>query len=201
MTSSKPFVAVYLLPGFADWEASVLLPILTALDFEVCYVSDDGFELKSLGGLRVQPDLKVAGLAARVPDVLILVGSEAWLALPPSSPILDVARNLIQQSKSVAAICSATVGLARAGLLKGRAFTSNGQAFFRHFAPGADTSLYVEKLAARDGQLVTASGEGAIDFAREVLEMLSLMTEDRRKSWREKCAAGEVPTADLFLNS
>lgn len=200
MTSTQKFVAVYLPPGFADWEGSVLLPILAALGFQVRYVSDDGGVRMSLGGLRVQPDLSVADLASKPPDVLILIGSESWLTLPIETPILQVTRLMLEQQKPVGAICSATVALAKAGLLRGRKYTSNGQAFLEHFAPGAaDPANYVSRLAVREGPLVTASGEGGIEFAREVLEMLGLMSDSRRTNWAAKCAAGELPTADLFM--
>lgn len=90
---------------------------------------------------------------------------------------------MLEQQKPAGAICSATVALAKAGLLRGRKYTSNGQAFLEHFAPGAaNPANYVSRLAVR-----------------EVLEMLGLMSDSRRTNWTARCAAGELPTADLFM--
>ena len=51
-------------------------------------------------------------------------------------------------------------------------------------APGyAGAEGYVESLAVRDRGLITASGLGALEFAREIFEELGVFTPEEREEW------------------
>jgi putative intracellular protease/amidase len=77
----------------------------------------------------------------------------------------------------VAAICGATAGLARAGLLDERRHTSAAPEYLA--ATGyAGGRLYVDERAVVDGDLITAGPQSPVQFARATLRRLGLASEE-----------------------
>ncbi len=68
------------------------------------------------------------------------------------------------------AICGATVAVARAGLLAGKAHTSNGAEWLAGHAPDyAGIEAYIDSpRAVSDGRVVTASGLAPITFSAAI---------------------------------
>jgi len=168
----KP-VMIVVLDGFADWET----PLIAAVggDFyglSCRHVTPGGGDVRSMGGLAV------TGLADAVPradEIIVLCGSEAWTR--PDAPDLSaMLRKAHAHGSTVAAICAGTLALARAGLLAGRAHTSNGLDFLRHWLPDyAEAAHYRDQpRAVADGGIVTAPGTAPITFAAEVLRAAGL---------------------------
>ena len=90
----------------------------------------------------------------------------------------------------IAAICAATVAIARLGLLRGRRHTSNGLEYLRSKVPGyAEAANYVDSPAVRDRGLITASGLGDVEFARELFEELDVLSAEDRAAWAAIFAA------------
>jgi putative intracellular protease/amidase len=76
----------------------------------------------------------------------------------------------------VAAICGATAGLARAGLLDERRHTSAATEYLA--ATGyAGSALYADERAVVDGDLVTAGPQSPVQFARATLQRLGVASE------------------------
>lgn len=166
-------VMIVVLDGFADWETPQIAGIGGGFyGLPVRYVTPGGGTVRSLGGLTV------AGLADAVPapdDIVVLCGGDAWTRAdaPDLSAML---RDAHGRGKTVAGICAATLALARAGLLAGRAHTSNGLDFLRHYLPAyADAAHYRDQpQAVADGGIITAPGSAPITFAAEVLRAAGL---------------------------
>ena len=77
--------------------------------------------------------------------------------------------DLVKRDVPIAAICAATIPLARTGLFRNRRHTSNGRLFLERNAPGYETATdYVDDVwAVTDRGVISASGLGAVEFARE----------------------------------
>jgi hypothetical protein len=72
--------------------------------------------------------------------------------------------------------------------------TSNGLAYLRGQVPGYnDDRNYVDVPAVRDRKLITASGLGDIEFARELFEELSVLSADERAMWAEMFRSARLP--------
>ncbi len=94
----------------------------------------------------------------------------------------------------IAAICAATVAIARIGLLKGRRHTSNGLEYLRALVPGyADAEHYVDAPAVRDRRLITASGLADIEFTRELFEELGVLSPEDRALWASMFRSATLP--------
>ncbi|MCP3059083.1 glutamine amidotransferase [Myxococcus sp. K38C18041901] len=167
-------IAFVVIPPFADWEPG-LLAASAREDFrdEVSWWSPGGRPVPSIGGLTVQVDGAVEDLSPDKMDALVLIGSGTWMT-PESPDLTSLLRHSAEVGRVVAGICGATLALARAGLLDGRAHTSNDLEFLQKHAPGYQGVAHYRDVpqAVRDGNIITASGAAPTTFATEVLGAL-----------------------------
>jgi putative intracellular protease/amidase len=188
-------IAVLVFDGFADWEPAYALTGVRRWGGRA--VSTLGYDLSavvSMGGLRVQPDAVLEGATPATTELLLLPGGDAWLDAYPASRLEPVLSLLTAGGVTIAAICGATVAVARAGLLRGRRHTSNGASFLQRHAPGYETrALYEETLAVSDSGVITASGLGAVEFAREIFMALGLFKEPDLAMFMDMYRGGHAP--------
>ena len=180
---SMPALLVF--DGFADWEAAfAIAELCRSGHHQVLTLGLTGEPVVSMGGLTVLPDEDIAEVDPEQVRLLILPGGDRWETAPPDEHLQALLATLIRARTPVAAICGATVALARGGFLAGRKHTSNGPDYLAEQAPGyAGAEGYVESLAVRDRGLITASGLGALEFAREIFEELGVFTPEEREEW------------------
>jgi putative intracellular protease/amidase len=192
-----PDSAVYLLviPGFADWEpAHALAELRREGGYRVETVGLTRDPVESMGGLRVLPTRTVAEVDPGDVAIFILPGGDRWEQQPPEAELVALLRRLDGLGIPLAGICGATVGLARAGLLRGRRHTSNGLAYLREQVPAyREDAGYVDAPAVRDGTLITASGLADVEFAREIMAVLGVLTEADRAEWSRIFRSGHLP--------
>jgi putative intracellular protease/amidase len=118
-----------------------------------------------------------------------------WEQEPPGTELTRVVKAFDAARVPVAAICGATVGVGRMGMLKGRRHTSNSKAYLSALVPGyQDESRYSDEWAVRDGHFITASGIGSVEFAREIIQLLGIYSEADQKLWWDIFKHGRMPT-------
>lgn len=180
MTRKPVHLAVH--DSFADWETGHTTAHLALAGYEVRTVAPTGAPVTSIGGLRVLPDLALDVLRPEDSSLLILTGGTLWDEGDALAPFARTARAFLDAHVPVAAICGATAGLAREGLLDDRAHT--GAAPSHLAATGyAGTQRYVEADAVTDGGLVTAGPTEPVAFAREVFRLLGAYDERAIDAW------------------
>ena len=184
-------IYVYLPEGLADWELAFALPELRGgkcfrkglPPFAVRTFSATGAAVTSMGGLRVMADtgpgeVKPAGAA-----MLLLPGSDTWLA-PGNEAAVSKAAEFLTAGVPVGAICAATVALAGAGLLDARPHTSNDLGFLKAFCPAyKGGALYRGEPSVIGGDLITAAGTAPLEFARDIFKKLGVMDEAVLEAW------------------
>ncbi|KOU06916.1 MULTISPECIES: DJ-1/PfpI family protein [Streptomyces] len=189
MTSSSAgtvHLAVY--DTFADWETGHTTAHLTQNGYTVRTVGLTREPVTTMGGLRVRPDLAVDELRPRDSALLILTGAAAWDTGEALAPFARAARGFLDAGTPVAAICGATAGLAREGLLDDRAHTS-AVSFYLAATGYAGGERYVEADAVTDpgadggGRLVTAGPTEPVAFAREVFALLGVYDAKKLDAW------------------
>src|SRR5689334_19148412 len=119
MATRTAHVALY--DTLADWEVGHLLVELrtgrfTGTPFQVIAVAESGEPITTMGGVRMMPDMLLADLDPAASDLLILAGATMWDA-GGGAAFAGAAARFLDAGVPVAAICGATAGLARAGLL------------------------------------------------------------------------------------
>jgi putative intracellular protease/amidase len=175
MTTPTVHVAVY--DTLTDSEVGHLLVELrtgrfTGTRFDVLTVAETREPITTMGGLRILPDILLADLEPADSHLLVLPGALMWDE-GGGEGFAAAAARFLDAGVPVAAICGATAGLARAGLLDDRAHTSAAADYLA--ATGyAGEDRYVVQRAVVDGDLVTAGPQSPVQFARAVLQRLGL---------------------------
>lgn len=189
-------VVVVVLDGYADWEpALVMAQLRETAKRQVVVAGFDRSPVTSMGGLRVTPSISLDEVDPAGAALLLLPGGDRWAAGDYPQAKVDAAlRAMLDHQVPVAAICGATVALARAGVLAGRAHTSNGPDFLSSVVPDyAGRELYRDELAVRDGGVITASGLASVAFARAIFAELGLLPEAKRNAWFDAFHEERIP--------
>lgn len=190
----KPSPHLLVFDGFADWEASYAIAELRrSAGLPVVTVGYSGEPVVSMGGLCVLPDFDLAEIDPEQVRILILPGGDLWEQKPLDEGLATLLHKLSTARTPLAAICAATTGVARAGLLKGRKHTSNGLDYLKRQVPDyAEETNYLDTLAVRDHGLITASGLGAIEFAREIFTELGVFSKEELETWYRMFKTGKA---------
>jgi putative intracellular protease/amidase len=192
-----PDKAVYLLvvEGFADWEpAHAVAELRRQGQYRVESVGLTSGPVRSMGGLTILPSMTVAEVVPSDVAVFILPGGDRWEKSPVESELEQLLHRLDSRGAPIAAICGATVAIARLGLLRGRRHTSNGLEYLRSSVPGySEAANYVDSPAVRDRGLITASGLGDVEFARELFEELDVLSVGDRAAWATIFRSARLP--------
>lgn len=181
-------VHLFVFDGMADWEAAYAIAAINNPQFQevpgrfrVATVAASFDPVTTIGGMRIQPDLALSEVSPVASSMLILPGGESW-ENRGNSQALEKARSFAAVGVPVAAICAATLALARTGLLDNRRHTSNA----REYLAGCGYrggSLYCDVPAITDKHVITASGLAPIDFAHEIFKILNLYSSATLDAW------------------
>ncbi len=190
--NAAPHLLVF--DGFADWEASYATAELRRTGkHQVVTVGLSGEPVISMGGICVLPDADLAELDPEEIRLLILPGGDRWEKTADDDSLVKLLRHLATSRTPIAAICGATLALARTGILQGRKHTSNGLGYLKAQVPDYTAEAdYVDALAVRDRGVITASGLGALEFAREIFTELGIFTNEERAAWYRAFKEGKL---------
>ncbi|WP_338781909.1 type 1 glutamine amidotransferase family protein [Streptomyces sp. DG1A-41] len=173
-------LAVY--DTLADWETGHATAHLARAGYRIRTVGPSADPVTSIGGLRIQPDAALHDVRPEDSSLLILPGADLWDTSDDLAPFARKARAFLEAGVPVAAICGATAGLAREGLLDDRAHTS-AVSFYLAATGYAGGERYVETDAVTDGHLVTAGPTEPVAFAREIFRLLGVYEGEVLDAW------------------
>lgn len=180
--------------GLADWEpAHALCEINKSGRFDVVCAGFSRAAVATMAGLKLTPDRTLDEISPADAGIFILPGGDMWEA-KSDAQLKGLLRRLHGAAVPIAAICGATLEIARAGLTQGIRHTSNAREYLQAMVPDyADGDLYIEELAVADNSVITASGLGCVEFAREVIKQLNLYNEADTQIWFEMFKRGVIP--------
>jgi len=202
MSARTAHVGLY--DGLADWEVGHLLAELrtgryTGERFDVVAVAESLEPITTMGGVRMVPDRLLADLDPAESDLLILPGGEGWDA-GGGGAFAAAAGRFLEAGVPVAAICGATAGLARAGLLDEREHTSAAAEYLA--ATGyAGGNRYVDERAVLDGDLITAGPQSPVQFARVTLGRLGLASERTLDAYERLFSEGDASAFPVLMQA
>lgn len=181
--------------GFADYETALALTeIRRCGDYRVRTLAVSRAAVESMGGLYVLPDLTLAELDVERAALMIAPGGRAW-ERGEGEAMVAALRRVHAAGAPVAGICAGTLALARAGLLDRRRHTGNHAGYIDERVPGyAGADQYdANVLAVSDDGVTTASGVGAVEFAREIIRTLDLYDASDTAYWYRLYKHGVPP--------
>lgn len=196
----KAYILVF--DGLADWEPThALCEINKSGNFDVVAVGFADRPVTTMGGLRVLPDITLDGMNPAEAAIFILPGGDMW-EQKSDEKLTNVLRQLHDAEVPVAAICGATLEIARAKLTRGCRHTSNAKEYLKAMvADYTDEKLYVDELAVTDNRIITASGLGSVEFGREIIKQLKIYSEADTEVWFEMFKHGVFPASEAVEQS
>ena len=162
-------------PNFSLYEITTLTSTL-ALSFDVTidYVASEHSIVISEDGLPCQPIKTLDQIRIEEYSCVILPGMVNIGPALQDEKLISFLRGLGEQDVLIAAISSAPLLLAKAGLLKDTKFTGGiWQNFFDYFE-FLPRENFQPKLVVQDKQIITAIGFAHQEFARKVILSLGL---------------------------
>ena len=193
----KPKAYFLVFDGLADWElAHALCEINKSGKFEVISVGFSDRPVTTMGGLRLSPDITLDKATPVGAGIFMLPGGDMW-ERESHENLKTLLRQLHADRVPIGAICGATLEVARAGLTKNIRHTSNSKDYLKTMvADYGDENFYVDELAVTDQKVITASGLGCVEFAREVIKQLNLYNEADTRTWFEMFKHGVYPASE-----
>ena len=162
-------------PNFSLYEITALTSTL-ALSFGITidYAASDHSIVVSEDGLPCQPTKTLDQICIEEYSCVILPGMINIGPALQDEKLISFLRDLGEQDILIAAISSAPLLLAKAGLLKDTKFTGGiWQNFFDYFE-FLPRENFQPKLVVQDKQIITAIGFAHQEFARKVILSLGL---------------------------
>ena len=183
-------------PNFSLYEITALTSTL-ALSFDVTidYVASDDSIVVSEDGLPCQPTKTLDQIRIEEYSCVILPGMVNIGPALLDEKLISFLRALGEQEVLIAAISSAPLLLAKAGLLNDTKFTGGiWQNFFDYFE-FLPRENFQPKLVVQDKQIITAIGFAHQEFARKVILSLGL-AENTDNYFKEQ---NDYATEDLIF--
>lgn len=184
-------VVLYATDTMADWEYAYLVAGLAWVDdgrFRLRVLGDGPATVTTKGRLRLATDGALDDVDEDDVALFVLPGADSWGS--GHEAVLALAARLLAREVPVAAICGATLGLARSGLLDERDHTSNAADFLLSsgYAGGA---RYRDAPVVEDRDVITAPATRPVDFAAAVFRRLEVFPGPVVDAWYGLYTTGE----------
>ena len=162
-------------PNFSLYEITTLTSTLAlSFDITIDYVASEHSIVVSEDGLPCQPTKTLDQICIEEYSCVILPGMVNIGPALQDEKLISFLRDLGEQDILIAAISSAPLLLAKAGLLKDTKFTGGiWQNFFDYFE-FLPRENFQPKVVVQDKQIITAIGFAHQEFARRVILSLGL---------------------------
>lgn len=184
-------VYLYVFDTMSDWEIGYLTAELNSGRYykkglstsKIVTLGIERTPVTTMGGLKILPDIVLEECSIKNSDALILPGGDTWMEAI-HKPIIDVAEQCLKENIVVAAICGATIALAKNGMLDSRWHTSNDLGYLKMVcADYKGEKYYKSEPAVTDGKLITASGVAPLEFTLHVLKALEVFSPKTLDAW------------------
>lgn len=181
-------VHLFIFNTLADWEPGFVVAGINNPDgqktpgrYRVRTIAATRDAITTIGGIRILPDMSLDQLNPTDSAMLILPGGESW-DQGGNLEAVEKAKAFLAAGVPVAAICGATAGLARGGILDTRKHTSNAPEYLA--ATGyRGAQLYQAADVVNDQNVITASAMKSLEFAREIFDRLDLYEDKVLEAW------------------
>lgn len=189
-------IHLFVFDTLSDWEAAFAIAGLNNPAFQaqpgryqVKTVGTSKEPVKSIGGMTILPDLTLDELNPEASAMLILPGGDGW-GNGQHMRVLEKAQQFLEAGVPLAAICGATEGLARAGILDDKRHTSNARAYLQATRYKGE-AFYQEEPAVTDGNVITASAMSALEFAYHIFKKLDVYPDETLEAWYNLYKTGD----------
>lgn len=200
-------ILIYLPKLMADHELGFLLQglsmqkIMPEIKYMVKFVGISKEPIKTIAGMTVFPDCELSEIIDDEIAALVLPGADTWQD-DEQVEVLHLAESMLNKGVITAAICGAVLGLADMGLLDRRKHTANALDYLVGMSKNYNGKQYfINELAVKDGNLVTANSAGSLLWARYVFEGLNIFPPKTIEAWYNCFLTGNAKYYSELLQS
>jgi putative intracellular protease/amidase len=172
-------VALFVFDGLADWEIGLITyEIQTRTNNKIITFGSSSNTIITGGGLKVLPDKTMISLELDKLSAVILPGGTIWEKEEPSD-LKHVIERIIDKNIPLAAICGATLFLAKNNFLECVKHTSNSKKYLLEKAgmyKGHENYQVAPSVINKN--IITANGQFPIDFAANILKSINIYKEE-----------------------
>lgn len=179
----KTYILIY--DDFALFEG-VLTGLFNRSKGEIVTVGITKNEVASEEGFKLVPHTELKDVDINDVDIFIIPGGNPE-GLFSHKELYEFIIKLNDMGKMIAAICAGPTHLARAGILKGKKYTTSMPV---EEWPEFEKDMFIDENCVRVGNIITAKGNGYVDFALEIGKAMNIF--DGEEDYRE--------TVEFFRN-
>ncbi len=155
---------------FRDEEYLEPKKILEKAGIKIVNIAKNMSICKGKLGYEFMPDLELENVNSKDFDAIVFIGGIGCKIYWHDEKAQEICKEMVEQNKILAAICSSVATLAFAGVLKGK--KANSYESEREILTQCGTVLVDDDVKV-DGKLVTATGpKAACKFGEEILKLL-----------------------------
>lgn len=168
----KTYVLVY--DGFVHFEVTLTCMFMKTQGDVITVAVEDKL-VTSNEGFVIKPHMLLKDMNTEEADLFVIPGGQHMNVY--GNPVLTEKLNELNgKGKLIAAICSAPVHLAKAGILNGKKYTSYPLQGHENDFRGA---LFQNQNVVIDGNLVTAKAVGYVDMALEIGKIMKIYKDEK----------------------
>lgn len=184
-------VLLLLTEEWADWEAAYAIAEINATpQYRVVTIAEDKAPKASIGGLKAVVDCSLNEYDDLSKSAMVIVpGGMDWQRREHPE-IRAFLQRAVARDLPIAAICDATVFLARSGLLDGVKHCGDEESYFTGLTGYDGRNHFVEAQVVEDGNFITANETAALEFARAIFHRLAIDEPEEIEGWYEKFKGG-----------
>ena len=178
-TPTTRMVHLFIFDAMEDWEAGLAVAAINSPQFQsvpgryrVVTVASSLKPITTTGGVLIQPDVALQAVSPDSSAMLILPGGRSWES-DAHAEALQLASRFMSSGTPVAAICAATVALARAGFLDRLCHAGDAREYLIS-SSHRGTAFYCGMPSIGGNGAISGSAVAPVDFAREIFRMLNL---------------------------
>ena len=190
-------VHVFVFDTLSDWEygfavAGIHCPMFQKNPgrFRVETVGLKKSPVTTMGGITILPSRTLDEIAPSQSAMLMLPGGMTW-DQGKNAEALEKAKAFLDAGVPVAAICGATWGLAKVGILDDRCHTSNSPDYLKATGYRGE-SFYRSERAVTDRNVITAGGMAPLEFACHIFTRLDIFTAEKIDAWYALFKTGDI---------
>ena len=184
-------VLLFLTDQWADWEAShAIVGISFAEQYVVKTIGINKQPKASIGGMKAEIDYSIEEYQNFDNLAMIILTGSFSCGENRYNEIADFVRKANKSSVPIAAICGATIFLAKHGFLNNVKHTGDELEYFEEMLGGEEEykghKYFSVTQVVNDSGFITANETAALEFAREIFRMLNTDTDEKINLWYEK---------------
>ncbi|MBY9003068.1 MAG: DJ-1/PfpI family protein [Candidatus Lokiarchaeota archaeon] len=176
-------ILCFIYDGFADFETVLTCSGIDGDEnYRVTYIAYEKTPVLSSSGLKIIPDKSLSEInSTKNIEGLIIPGGGTRIFKPELGKLI---KQLNEEKKLLAAICAGPEFLAKAGILKGKKYTTTAEPQSYEEKKEIDPfprDSYVDTRIIQDGNIITAKGHAFTDFALEIWDWYNLYDTEKEK--------------------